>query len=428
MKLKGVLLPHKKGTADCECVTIPLPKSVTLPMLMGIGAPCVPAVKKGDRVTVGQLIGDTEKLLAAPIHSPVSGTVTAVEDMLQMNGRTCKAVVIESDGEQTHCSDLAPPKLTDKASFFAAVRASGCVGLGGAGFPTHIKLNYNVNKCKVDTLVINAAECEPYITSDCRVMLEEPEAAADGIRQVMHYLKIDRAFIGIEDNKPAAIAEMKRVTANDEKITVIKLKSLYPQGAEKVMAYNTTGRIIGEGELPSDKGLIVMNISTAAFISNYLKTGMPLVTKRLTIDGDIVGKPMNVIAPVGTPISEILRFADCDPMKAKKILMGGPMMGVCVYDPDTPIIKTNNAILAFGSETERSKKQTNCINCGRCIAVCPLKLMPCRFERAYDARDKETLSRLKVGLCMNCGACSYVCPAGRRLAEKNQLAKELLRK
>jgi electron transport complex protein RnfC len=427
MKLSGVLLPHKKGTADCECVPIPLPKSVRLPMLMGIGAPCVPAVKKGDRVTVGQLIGDTEKLLAAPIHSPVSGTVTAVEDMLQMNGRLCKAVVIESDGEQTPCPDIAPPALTDKASFFAAVRASGCVGLGGAGFPTHIKLNYNESKCKVDTLVINAAECEPYITSDCRVMLEEPEAAADGIRQVMRFLKIGRAFIGIEDNKPAAIAEMRRVTAEDENITVVKLRSLYPQGAEKVMAYNTTGRIIGEGELPSDKGLIVMNISTAAFISNYLKTGMPLVTKRLTIDGDIVGKPMNVIAPVGTPISEILRFADCDPMKAKKILMGGPMMGVCVYDPDAPIIKTNNAILAFGRE-QREKRQTNCINCGRCIAVCPLKLMPCRFERAYDARDKETLSRLKVGLCMNCGACSFVCPAGRRLAEKNQLAKELLRK
>ena len=256
-------------------------------------------------------------------------------------------------------------------------------------------------------------------------MLEEPEAAADGIRRVMKYIGIERAVIGIEDNKPEAIAEMQRVTKDDDDITVVKLRSMYPQGAEKVMAYNTTGRIIGEGELPSDKGLIVMNISTAAFISDYLRTGMPLIKRRLTVDGDIVGKPMNVTAPVGTPISEILRFAGADPDKAKKILMGGPMMGVCVYDPDAPMIKTNNAILAFSAAHERRERQTNCINCGRCVAVCPMKLMPCRFERAYDARDKETLQRLKINLCMNCGACSYVCPAKRRLAEKNQLAKAL---
>ena len=427
MKLSGVFLPHKKGTKDCACVQLPLPASVKLPMLMGIGAPCVPTVKKGDRVTVGQLIGDTEKLLAAPIHSPVSGRVTAVEDMLLLSGRTCTAVTIETDGEQTPSPDIAPPSPTDMASFCAAVRASGCVGLGGAGFPTHIKLNYNKHKGHVDTLVINAAECEPYITSDCRVMLEEPEACADGIRQVLKYIGIERAYIGIEDNKPEAIAEMERVTAGDGNITVVKLRSMYPQGAEKVMAFNTTGRIIGEGELPSDKGLIVMNISTAAFISQYMRTGMPLITRRLTVDGDIVGKPMNVTAPIGTAISDILRFAECDPDKAKKILMGGPMMGVCVYDPDAPMIKTNNAILAFGKAKEREERQTNCIKCGRCIDVCPLKLMPCRFERAYDARDKETLLRLKVNLCMNCGACSFVCPAKRRLAEKNQLAKELVR-
>lgn len=427
MKLSGVFLPHYKGTQDSETVTLPLPKTVRIPMSMGMGAPCEPLVKKGDKVTVGQKIGDSDKFMSAPIHSSVSGTVTLVEDFLLTNGRLCKAVVIETDGEQTPCPDIKPPTVTDKASLCKAVRESGCVGLGGAGFPTHIKLNYNEEKRHVDCLVINAAECEPYITSDCRVMLEDPDSAVDGIRQVMKYLKIENAYVGIEDNKPQAIKVMQEKTADDENIHIVKLKSSYPQGAEKVMAFNTTGRIVAEGELPSDQGIIVMNVSTAAFISQYLKTGMPLVSRRLTIDGDIVKKPLNVLAPIGTAVSELLRFAETDVDKAKKILMGGPMMGICIYDPDTPMIKVNNAILAFGEKAVKKQAQTNCIGCGRCVSACPLKLMPCRFEKAYDAGDKETLIRLKIGLCMNCGACSFVCPAKRRLAEKNQLAKDFIR-
>ncbi|MBP3271887.1 MAG: electron transport complex subunit RsxC [Ruminococcus sp.] len=427
MRSRGVLLPHFKGTQDTETVTLPLPKKVTIPMSMGMGAPCEPLVKKGDTVTVGQKIGDTDKFMSAPVHSSVSGTVTAVDDHLLSNGRLCKAVVIETDGEQTVCPDIKPPEVSDKASFCKAVRESGCVGLGGAGFPTHVKLNYNEDKRHVDCLVINAAECEPYITSDCRTMTEEPDSAVDGIRQVMKYLNIENAYVGIEDNKPEAIKIMTEKTSGDSNIHIVKLRSSYPQGAEKVMAFNTTGRVIAEGELPSDQGIIVMNISTAAFISHYLKTGMPLVERRLTVDGDVVKKPLNVKAPIGTPVSELLRFAEADIDSAKKILMGGPMMGICIYDPDTPMIKVNNAILAFSEKAVKAQAQTNCIRCGRCISVCPLKLMPCRFEKAFDAKDKDTLRRLRVNLCMNCGACSFVCPAKRRLAEKNQLAKELIR-
>lgn len=427
MKLSGVFLPHYKGTQNSETVTLPLPESVRIPMSMGMGAPCEPLVKKGDKVTVGQKIGDSDKFMSAPIHSSVSGTVTVVEDFLLSNGRLCKAVVIETDGEQTPCPDVKPPVVTDKASFCKAIRESGCVGLGGAGFPTHIKLNYDESKRHVDCLVINAAECEPYITSDCRIMLEDPDSVADGIRQVMKYLTIENAYVGIEDNKSDAIKLMQQKTADDKNIHIVKLKSSYPQGAEKVMAFNTTGRIIAEGELPSDQGIIVMNVSTAAFISQYLRTGMPLVSRRLTIDGDIVKKPLNVSAPIGTAVSELLHFAETDVDAAKKILMGGPMMGICIYDPDTPMIKVNNAILAFGEKAVKKQVQTNCISCGRCISVCPLKLMPCRFEKAYDAGDKETLKRLRINLCMNCGACSFVCPAKRGLAEKNQLAKDFIR-
>lgn len=427
MSLSGIKLPHKKGTAGSETVELPLPKKVVIPMSMGMGAPCEPLVKKGDEVKVGEKIGDSDKFMSAPIHSSVSGKVTAVEDYLLSNGRVCKSVVIETDGEQKLSPDIKPPQVTDKASLCAAIKESGCVGLGGAGFPTHIKLNYNESKAHVDSLVINAAECEPYITSDCRTMIEEPDDAAEGIRAVMKYLNIENAYIGIEDNKPDAIKLMRERTSDDGNIKVVKLKSSYPQGAEKVMAYNTTGRIIGEGELPSDKGIIVMNISTAAFIAKYLRTGMPLVSRRVTVDGDIVSKPMNIKVPIGTPIREVLEYAETDVSRAKKILMGGPMMGVCVYDPETPVIKVNNAILAFEKLAARKENPTNCISCGRCISVCPLKLMPCRFEKAYDARDKETLIRLKIGLCMNCGACSYVCPAKRQLAEKNQLAKSFIR-
>lgn len=432
MKLHGIFLPHEKGTENSETIAVPLPSKVKISMSQSMGAPCDPLVKKGDRVLVGQKIGDSDKFMSAPVHSSVSGTVTAVSDMLLANGRTCKAVEIETDGEQEVSPDVKPPVVTDKESLCKAVRESGCVGLGGAGFPTHIKLNYNEAKGHVDSLVINGAECEPYITSDYRTMIEDADAVIDGIRIVKDTLKIEKCYIGIEDNKPEAIMILQKKAAEYNDIAVVRLKSSYPQGAEKVLAFNTTGRMIAEGQLPSDQGIIVMNVSTAAFISSYIKTGMPLVTRRLTIDGDIVKTPCNVSAPIGTPYSELLKFAEANMEFAHKIISGGPMMGMCVYDVETPLCKTNNAILAFKKPLDDGKKgklkvnaqQTNCIKCGRCIAACPLGLMPQRFEKAFDRKDKETLLRLKINLCMNCGACSYVCPAKRDLAEKNQLAKQ----
>ena len=422
-KLNGIKLRHNKNTRNCETADFPLPKSVVIPMSQHMGAPCKCIVKKGDTVTVGQKIGDTDAFMSAPVHSSVSGTVIGIDDFLLANGAVCEAAVIETDGLQTVCPDIAPPEITDKQSLIAAVRESGLTGLGGAGFPTHIKLNYDAVKTPIDTLVINAAECEPYITSDYRELIERPTDIIEGILLVQKYLGIPMCKLCIEDNKPEAIKLMQVKTADIKSIEVVTLPSSYPQGAEKVIVYSATGRIVAEGELPSNQGAMVMNVSTVASIYRYTRNGMPLVSRRITVDGDAVTKNAgNYFVPIGTRVSEILEY--CDAADAKKVLYGGPMMGMCLYDTEQPISKTTNAILAF---REGSLPQTTaCIRCGRCVRTCPLGLMPVMIESAYNEKDVNELKRLKVMLCMNCGCCSYACPAHRPLAEINQLAKALI--
>lgn len=420
-KLNGVRLKHHKGTAQYQTAALPVPDLVTIPMLMNMGAPCTPLVKVGDAVKVGQKIGDTDAFMSVPVHSSVSGTVKAVTEIKLANGNTCKAVTIETDGEQTVSEEVQSPVINSKEEFIKAIRESGITGLGGAGFPTHIKLN---PKGEIDTLIINAAECEPYITSDHRQMLEDPDAVIGGIKTVMEFLSIPNAVIGIESNKPDAISLLSEKTASDSSITVKTLPASYPQGAEKVLIYNTVGRIVKEGQLPSDQKVIVLNVSTAAQIFNYCQTGMPLVERRLTVDGDIVKNPSNLTVKIGTPVSKILEYAQCDTEKMNKLILGGPMMGMSAFDLDTPVGKGNNAVLAFKKYSE--PVVTNCIRCGRCIKACPFDLMPTEMEKAYKRRDVEALKKLKVNLCMNCGCCTYACPAGRKLAETNQLAKALI--
>lgn len=422
-KIGGIRLPHLKSTEKLQTADFPLSKRLTVSMSQSMGAPCDCLVKKGDAVTVGMKIGESDKFMSAPIHSPASGTVAEIIDLRMTNGNVCKAVVIETDGLQTVCPDIKPPVITDKNSFVSAVRESGCCGLGGAGFPTHIKLGYDPEKTPIDTLVVNGAECEPYITADYREFMENGDDVCDGIRYIMKILDIPNCKIGIENNKPDAIADMKKRTAEDKGIEVVALPSSYPQGAEKVLIYSVTGRTVAEGELPSNQGVIVMNVSTIGFIMRYIKTGMPLISKRLTLDGSAVAKNKgNYRVAVGTPVSEILEY--CGAEEAAKVLYGGPMMGIALGSEDQPILKTNNAILAF---SDAGKTETTaCIRCGRCIAACPVKLMPVSIENAYDIEDVGSLERLKVKLCINCGCCSYVCPAHRHLAEKNQLAKAMV--
>ncbi|MDE6785052.1 MAG: electron transport complex subunit RsxC [Ruminococcus sp.] len=420
-KLHGIKLKHRKNTENHETVQLPIPKKIKLPMSMHMGAPCIPLVKTGDTVKVGQKIGDSDAAFSVPVHSSVSGRVTAVTDYQTAMGTVCRAVEIEPDGGQIVSEDVKPPVITDKQSFIKAVRESGVCGLGGAGFPTHIKLN---PKNEIDTLVINAAECEPYITADYREMLENTDDVLRGIRLVKDMLNIKNAKIAVEANKPEAIRKFTDMAENDDTIDIVTLPSSYPQGAEKVIIYNTTGRIVEEGKLPADTGIIVLNVSTAAFIYRYTQDGMPLITRRITVDGNAVGEPKNISAPIGTPIEDILTFCKTDFESLKKVISGGPMMGMSIPDISMPVTKTTNALLALNKYDER--KTSACIRCGRCVNVCPIGLMPAEIDRAYRIRDIDDLKALKVTLCMNCGSCTFVCPANRKLAETNQLAKTLI--
>lgn len=424
MRLNSIKLPHYKHSHETATVSVAMPERVLIPMSQHMGAPCNPVVAVGDLVKAGQLIGSSDAFMSAPIHASIAGKVTAIVDFLLISGRTCKAVEITAGENPAELFEgLCPPKVTDKDSFLAAVRESGAVGLGGAGFPTHVKLRFDKDKQPVDTLVVNGAECEPYITSDYREFMEAPDDIIGGIKAVLSYLGIRGAALGIEENKPAAIALMKEKTAAMPEITVVPLKSTYPQGAEKVLIHSATGRIVGEGELPLHQGVVVMNSSTLGFLHRYLRTGIPLISRRITVAGDVIPAPMNLTVPLGTPISHVLQFAKMQG-EPKKVLMGGPMMGLCIDDLNAPIVKNNNAILAFN---ELPQKHTSaCIRCGRCAFVCPVRLMPVSIERAYERKDTDTLEALKVTLCMNCGSCSYTCPAGRSLAEMNQLAKQML--
>lgn len=422
----GAAVPHEKGTAHMATVQIPLPDKIVLCMQQHIGAPAVPVVKKGDHVDVGTLVGKAGGFVSADIHSGVSGTVTGIETVRYVTGRNVQAVVIQPDGQQTLDASVKPPVVEDYAGFIKAVQNCGLVGLGGAGFPTAVKLSPK-DVSAIDTLVINGAECEPYLTADNREFLECADTVAEGIRAVMKYLEIPRCLIGIERNKPEAMDRMFTVFQSEPNVTVVPLPSRYPQGAEKVLIEKTTGREVPRGGLPSDVGVIVMNVTSTAFVGKYLETGMPLTTKRLTVDGDIVKEPKNVEVIIGTPIQELLDFCGGLTAQPGKVLYGGPMMGTCVASLDQPILKNNNAVLAFSEAWAHLPKKTNCIHCGRCVNACPLGLAAKDIVKAYEKGDVELLQELNADLCMSCGTCSFVCPAKRPLAPSIALAKILMK-
>ena len=422
---QGAGVPHEKGTSNLETVAMPLPSKIVLSMGQHIGAPAAPAVAKGDQVYVGTVVGKAGGFVSADIHSGVSGTVTEITTITAPNGAAQQAVVITPDGQQTVDPSIAPPQVTDMKSFVDAVRASGLVGLGGAGFPTAVKLSPK-NLDEIDTLLINGAECEPYITSDHRCMLEDTHFILSGIKAVMKYLNIPKCIIGIEGNKPDAIAKMQSAI-DVAGIEVKQLPCRYPQGAEKVLIETCTGREVPFPGLPSDVGVIVMNVTSTAFVGKYLETGMPLTTKRLTVDGDIVKEPKNVEVIIGTPIQELLDFCGGLTAQPGKVLYGGPMMGTCVASLDQPILKNNNAVLAFSEAWAHLPKKTNCIHCGRCVNACPLGLAAKDIVKAYEKGDVDLLKELNADLCMSCGTCSFVCPAKRPLAPSIALAKIMMK-
>lgn len=427
MKLKGVKLLHKKNTADCAPALLPLPETVVIPMSMHIGKPAKPVVKVGETVKVGQLIGESDGFISAPIHSSVSGKIKKLDELTMSGGMKTTAVVIEADGLQEIDENVKPPVVTDFDSFISAVKSSGIVGLGGAGFPTFVKLAVK-DLSKVEAVVINGAECEPYITSDTRTMLDKAEYIGKGIELLQKYLKVPKIIIGIESNKKQCIDKMSEISERNSGVEVKVLPSVYPQGGEKVLVYNTTGRMIPKGGLPLDVGVIVINCTTLAFIAEYIETGMPLISKCITVDGSAVKEPKNVIAPIGTPLEKLFDFCGGFKADVKKVLYGGPMMGLTVPSLDMPVLKMTNAVIAMDEKEATPPKATACINCGECVNHCPLRLDPRAISKAYKLNEPETLKDLCADLCMECGCCAYACPAKRHIVQTNKLAKAMLLK
>lgn len=422
----GAYVPHHKNTHNSETVSLGVPETIVIPMLQHIGAPCVPVVKKGDEVKVGQIIGNSDKFVSAPIHSSVSGVVESVSPMLYPGGFNVDTVVIKPDGKQELHESIQPPQFTTGAEFIEVLKKSGLVGLGGAGFPAHIKLG-SASDDKIDTLIVNGAECEPFITSDYREVMENSWQIISGINIIMELFDINKVLIGIEDNKPEAIEELTKLAATDDKIDVITLKSMYPQGAEKMLIYALTGKKVPPGKLPMDVGTIVMNVNSVSFISEYVKTGVPLIKKRITVDGSAVVKPSNVDVLIGTPLSDVFEFCGGFKAPARKVLMGGPMMGISQYSLQTSVVKHTNALLAFDEKDTALEEESNCIRCGRCVRACPMSLLPLNINMLVGKECIEDLTKYKISDCIECGCCSYVCPAKRRLVQSIRLGKQRLR-
>ena len=424
-------VPHNKNTADMQPVKMTPPSEIVLPMAQHLGAPATPVVKVGDEVKVGQLIAEATGFVSSPIYSSVSGRVVKIDAYVNGAGANVPVVKIENDGLMTEYEGITPPEITDLESFLAAVRASGLVGLGGAGFPTAVKLDA-AKKGEIHTVVINGAECEPYLTSDTRTMLDRSEEIYEGVSILDKYIGTIKKFVfAVESNKPQCIEELARVFQDNEKVSVRPLPSLYPQGAERVTVYNTTGIVVPEGKFPADAGVLVMNVTSLATIAHYVKTGMPLVERCVTVDGSAIKEPKNLIVPIGTPIRDVIEAAGGTKEEIGKVLYGGPMMGNPVCSLDEPVLKTTGGLTVMNVKDATERPTTACIHCGRCVSACPMNLNPTAFASAIKIESTEEkiakLEEYSVSLCMECGCCSYVCPASRPLVQNNRLGKIALR-
>lgn len=404
------------------------PAQVVIPMSMHTGNPCAPVVAVGDTVKVGQLIGEPHGMGAA-IHASVSGTVTAVEPRPYGGGGMMLSVVIDNDFQDT---PQPGGKRRDSAAgvsgneIISAVKDAGVTGMGGAGFPTHVKLSGAMGK--VDTLIINGSECEPYITADHRLMLERGEAVMGGTRLLAKAVGAKKAVIAIEANKPDAIEHLRSLVGGEGDVHIQALRTRYPQGAEKQLIQMITGRQVPSGKLPVDVQCLVCNVASAAAVWEAVMEGKPLTRRRVTLTGEALKEPMNLIVPIGTPVSWLIKLAGGFQQEPDRVLLGGPMMGVPLYDLDVPVMKSTNCILCLApDEVARPDQAQACIRCGKCVAVCPIKLAPLFIRMNADRRRWEAAEALHVMDCIECGCCNYICPAGLPLVQTFRTAKEAIR-
>lgn len=417
LTFKGGLHPYDgKELSKDRPIAAYLPKGeLVFPLSQHIGAPAVPCVAKGDRVLAGQRIADAGGFVSANIHSSVSGTVKAIEPRVTVSGAKVSCIVVENDGQYEQAEFVPVTERTPEA-IIGAVKEAGIVGLGGAGFPTHVKLSPK-EPDKIDTIIINGAECEPYITADYRCMMEIPEQLISGLKLILTLFPKAKGVIGIEDNKPDAIAKMQELCKGESRIEVAPLKTKYPQGAERSLIYAVTGRAINSSMLPADAGCIVDNVATAIAIHEAVTMGKPLYERVVTVTGDAVMEPGNFRVKAGTDAAELVEAAGGFKSQPEKVISGGPMMGMALGTLHVPCGKTFSSLLCFTKDEVAEYEPGNCIRCGRCVEVCPAGLMPTKLSEVADHGDFALFDQLNGCECVECGCCSYVCPAKRRLTQ-----------
>lgn len=402
------------------------PGTVVIPLSQHIGAPCDPLVAVGNKVKVGQKIGESKAFVSVPVHSSVSGTVKKIEQHYVPGGSKVNCIVIESDGKYDVHESVQPKgeveKLT-KEEILSIIKEAGMAGMGGATFPTHVKLSPPKDKT-IDVLIVNGAECEPYLTADHRIMLEKPDLVLLGTKAIKKALGVNKCYIAIEKNKPDAIEILQKETADEEGIEIISLEVKYPQGDEKRIINAITGRVVPSGALPMEVGCVVENVGTVATIGNVIRTGMPLIQRVVTVSGSAVKNPKNLYLRIGTSFKDAIEQCGGYKEEPGKLISGGPMMGIAQFSDEVPVIKGTSGILAFSKEEANIPESSNCIMCGRCVEACPVNLMPYKISRYEIQKNFEAADEYHAADCIECGGCSYICPAKRPLKETISVAKK----
>lgn len=421
----GIHPPHSKEYTEDKPVVIAVePEKVHITLRQHIGAPATPLVKVGDEVKLGQKIGEAGGFVSASIHSSVSGVVKAVKNHAILGG-SALTVSIENDMKNEAHESVKPKGELDDLSakeIIEIIKEAGIVGMGGAGFPTHVKLSPPPDK-KIDVVILNGAECEPYLTNDYRLMLENSSDIIFGLEAFMKVFDLKEGYIGIEDNKPEAIKVMKEAAKGNPGIKIVGLRTKYPQGAEKQLINAVTGREVPSGGLPMEAGAVVNNVSTAAAVATAIKTGMPLIDRICTVTGKGIKEPKNIKIKVGTMISEIVDQCGGYEENIGKLIIGGPMMGIATYTDQIPSIKTTSGILVFTEEEARIPEESQCIKCGKCVETCPAFLQPSYISAYALINNMEMAEKYNAMDCIECGTCSFVCPSKRPLLESIRLAK-----